>query len=185
MSDAAPLHRKKHTFRPIVLCHLFGLGAAIPHITFNAFVSSSLVTKRFQEGGTTRARTTQDKKHLSRTYASLVVESVKLYHQNLEIMLTVKSSKMVLIDGFPDPVPILPRVNSRLISRGSPRKMSPLVGWRAAPRPTPFTVRFLHTTPTWRVFSSSEFAFRSWPNIRDINLSIWAHSSPFVSCPEA
>jgi hypothetical protein len=76
VSDAAGLHRKKHTFRPIILCHLFGLGAAIPHITFNTFVSSSLVTKRFQKGGTTRARTTQDKKHLSRTYASLVVESV-------------------------------------------------------------------------------------------------------------
>lgn len=185
MSDAAQLHRKKHTFRPIILCHHFGICAAIPHITLNTFVSSSLVAKHFQKGGTTRARTTQDKKHLPRTYTSLVVESVKLYHRNLEIMLTLKSSNMVLIDGFPDPVPFLPRVNSRLISRGNPRKMSPLVGWRAAPRPTPFTVRFLHTTPTWRVFSSSEFAFRSRPNIRDINLSIWAHSSPSVACPEA
>lgn len=101
------------------------------------------------------------------------------------VILAVKSSRIVRIEGLPAPVPFRPRVRSRLSNRGNPRKKSPLVGWRAAPKPTPFTVRFFHTTPTCRVFSSSEFALRSRPNIRDISLSTWAHSSPSASWPES
>lgn len=174
------IDRDRPTFRPILLCHLSRIGAAILHITFNAFVARSLITEHFQESGTARARTTENKKHLPRTNAALDVGSAGGFLA-VGSRLTVKSSNIVRIGGFPPPTPFLPRVNSCLMSRGNPRKMSPLVGWRAAPRPTPFTVRLLHTTPTWRVFSSSEFALRSRPNIREISRSIWAHSSPLVS----
>lgn len=67
-----------------------------------------------------------------------------------------------------------------LKSLGSARKISAFVGCSAVPSPKPFTVTFFQTTPRCRVFSSSELACLSRPNIRDISFSIWAQSPPFV-----
>lgn len=86
---------------------------------------------------------------------------------------TVKSSRIVL-NGAP---PFLPFVNNLFNNLGSPRKISVFVGCSAAPSPTPLTVRFFHTTPTWRVCSSSELAFRSCPNMRETRRTIWSVSS--------